>query len=150
PRCGAAAQSDRFVDGGVFDNTPLRLAVTTVARGLQASGGTLSWTPVPARSAKPGAVMFLSVDKDNTPFAPLAAPSGDTNPAALGLLATFASTGGNAAMAKERYTLAEENPDATIEITPRALPSPSEHLAHFFGSSTGVSASSTSTWGCTT
>jgi len=48
PECMAdQAQTLLFIDGGVFDNQPLRLAVQLAQRGLVQEGGLSRWRPVP-------------------------------------------------------------------------------------------------------
>jgi predicted acylesterase/phospholipase RssA len=135
PTCGAAASSARFTDGGIFDNTPLRLAHFTARRGLQLVGGALRWKRIPAGSDNELAdrVGFVFVDKDNAAYPAPPDVDNEDKRTAIGFLTTFLSTAVQQAMSKELYTLAEERADAMIAITSRSLPSASGHLANFFG-----------------
>ncbi|TSC31684.1 patatin-like phospholipase family protein [Corallococcus sp. Z5C101001] len=133
------ARSDLFIDGGVFDNTPLRLAVGLARDGLrEAPNGRLEWRPVPRPDVHttPGGITFAFIDPDATeyPVAP-PAPTGtapESLPAILAeVLAAFVDT----ARSKELALLLEEEPEIARRLTlpRRHFPAAGAPLFAFLG-----------------
>ncbi|RKG78775.1 patatin-like phospholipase family protein [Corallococcus exercitus] len=135
----ADARRELFIDGGVFDNTPLRLAVGLARDGLrETADGKLAWRPVPqpdVRTTPPG-IAFAFIDPDATEY-PVAPPAqADASPTSLpatlaGLLATFVDT----ARSKELAMLLEEEPEIAQRLTlpRRHFPAAGAPLFAFLG-----------------
>ncbi|RKH49223.1 patatin-like phospholipase family protein [Corallococcus interemptor] len=133
------AKRDLFIDGGVFDNTPLRLAVGLARDGLrETADGKLEWRPIPqpdTRTTPPG-IAFAFIDPDATEY-PVAPPAqADASPTSLpatlaGLLATFVDT----ARSKELAMLLEEEPEIAKRLTlpRRHFPAAGAPLFAFLG-----------------
>ncbi|WP_224242664.1 patatin-like phospholipase family protein [Hyalangium gracile] len=134
------AYSADYVDGGIFDNTPLRLAVGLARDGLApgADGGPPRWRDVPEPGARrsPTDVAFTFVDPFATeyPSAPgLQLPS-EAAPLPQ-LLGGVASAFVNTARAKELALLLEEEPEIAQHMVQqrRHFPAASDPLTAFFG-----------------
>ncbi len=133
------ARSAPYVDGGVFDNAPLRLAVTLARTGLrELPGGRPGWreAPEPEVRLAPVHVSFTFVDPSATeyPAAP-SPPTGPTEPS-LGrelasILASFVAT----ARSKELAVLLEEHPEIAdrILLPRRRFPAAGAPLLAFLG-----------------
>lgn len=124
--------TEDFIDGGVFDNTPLRLADSLSTR-LDSVG---AWRN-PGEQAPPGATRFqggfLFIDPDTAAY-PLppetaVAPNLPLIPQIGSFLSNFIAT----ARSKELYTLIQERPDIDVALSRRHFPTASGHLANFFG-----------------
>jgi hypothetical protein len=139
PFCPAAsARPALFIDGGVFDNTPLRLAAWLAAAGLRpGSGGQLAWQDDAAflETRPPDDVVFGFLSADARAY-----PSGEERraspaasvPSLLGEeLATFVET----ARTRELGNLVSEFPHVAegIIYPQRHFPAASEPLYAFFG-----------------
>jgi hypothetical protein len=135
--CGEKAIfSESFIDGGVFDNTPLRLAHKLTGY-LTPSG---AWRdpeqPAPALTpaTAPKKVGFLFIDPDTTAYpAADVTSSADKGMSVLPLGANFIQNFVATARSKELYTLIEEQPNLDVVLTRRYFPTASGHLANFFG-----------------
>jgi hypothetical protein len=135
----AAAVTALFVDGGVFDNSPLRLAATYAAGGLvRSSGERLHWSAGPRLSetrAPPNDVSFgfLSADAAAFPDQSEADALGDQSivPLLLRELGGFV----NSARSRELYLLVQDYPE-TVEklVYPRRhFPAASSPMYAFYG-----------------
>jgi predicted acylesterase/phospholipase RssA len=130
---------DLFIDGGVFDNNPLRLAYLVAENRLQpdASGRSV-WRDV--NTTEPGkpnhAVRHLYLDPDTTAYPPEA--RADRDERSEGLLGAIFKLGGGfieTARAKELANLAAERKDLALRmrLTVSQYPMASEHLNAFVG-----------------
>ncbi|MCE9669814.1 patatin-like phospholipase family protein [Myxococcus stipitatus] len=133
------ARTDLFIDGGVFDNTPLRLAVGLARDGLrETSDGRLEWSASPRHETRstPSTIAFAFIDPDATEYpVPPSAPARaqeDSLPATLSaLLAAFVDT----ARSKELALLLEEEPEIArrLALPRRHFPAASAPLFAFLG-----------------
>ena len=134
----AEARTAQYLDGGVFDNAPLRLAVSLARSGLvQLPGGRLGWREVPDAAARdvPARVSFTFVDPAATEYPAPAAPA-EREEASLGrelagILASFVAT----ARSKELAVLLEEHPEIAdrILVPRRRFPAAGGPLLAFLG-----------------
>jgi hypothetical protein len=139
PGCPEAdARSDLFVDGGVFDNTPVRLARDTSAAGLRVEGGKARWADRPRVSQRgaPGAMVFAYVSPDVRTFPPPSKEHAGQTPKSI--LAVAARVGGafyDSARAKNLLYVHDEDPEFfdRLAIAERHLPAASSPMGAFFG-----------------
>jgi predicted acylesterase/phospholipase RssA len=135
-----SASTALFVDGGVFDNSPLRLAATFAAGGLhRVQDGSMRWKDAP-RLQDPGAppremaFAFLSADAAAFPDQ-LASPAASGDPSLLPLL--FKELGGfvNSARSRELNLLIQDYPEtaANLIYPRRHFPAASSPMYAFFG-----------------
>ena len=140
PRCPAStAVRDRFLDGGVLDNTPLRSAVRLARAGLrEAPDGASRWEDAPRLGSgsapddllhayvSPAVIGYPAEDQPRKPDGP---------PAMLDHLSQVASAFVEAAFAKNLLTLLEDDPavGARVAVPVRSLPAAGSPLAAFFG-----------------
>ncbi|HET8540333.1 MAG TPA: patatin-like phospholipase family protein [Anaeromyxobacter sp.] len=139
-RCPAeAARADLFVDGGVFDNTPVRLATRLAAAGLRVdAAGAARWLDAPDLSKRdlPRSLVLAYVSTDAQTFPE---PTQETKPAKLeSLLAVTAQVGGSfltTARAKNLLYVHDDAPDVfeQLLVPERHLPAASAPLGAFFG-----------------
>lgn len=129
-----------FIDGGVLDNSPLRLMARTVAGGLRVSGGKdYVWADTPHGDDDPAAqerARFLFVSPDAADYPIYDALGRETEPGStLDLLKQIAATFVGTARTKELYTLLEERPELRdrIMLPRRHFPTASGLLSAFFG-----------------
>ncbi len=134
----SAARSDPFVDGGVFDNTPVRLASKLAAAGLQLGEGQARWLDRPdlGHGEIPGKMIFTYVSTDVRTF-PAAdrAAAGKIPATLLGIVGDVGGSFYDSARAKNLLYVAEEDPvffDRLV-IPERHLPAASSPLGAFFG-----------------
>lgn len=138
--CRVPEYLDLFVDGGVFDNNPLRLAYNVSESRLTRDGvgGRAKWRELfepPASETHPD-VLHLYLDPDTSAY-----PPEDTASEAAGdkgLIAQFFKLGGGfveSARAKELSALAEERKELAqrMKLTVSQYPKASEHLSAFVG-----------------
>ncbi|MDP1827428.1 MAG: patatin-like phospholipase family protein [Archangium sp.] len=138
-RCVVPDFKDLFVDGGVFDNNPLRLAWTLADRRLvRSSEGRFFWADprTPADATLQPAVRYLYLDPDTEVFPP-EPPIVDPTPEA-GFLSRVLSMSGDmveSAQARELGQLVNERADLTgrLHLPMNNLPKASEHLWAFIG-----------------
>ena len=128
-----------YVDGGVFDNAPLRLAVGLARTGLrQLPGGRVEWrdVPDPALRLTPLEVSFTFVDPSATeyPAVPLA-PGGRGRPSLTRELSGIVAAFVNTARSKELAVLLEEHPEIAdrILVPRRRFPAAGAPLLAFLG-----------------
>jgi len=137
--CGAAeATTARYVDGGIFDNAPVRLAVAIARTGLaQGADGGLDWRPAPDPGQRqvPEDLVFSFLDPEATEYPPArveAASRGDSITAELaGLLSGVVDS----ARAKELSLLLEEEPAIAgrVLLPRRHFPAASAPVFAFLG-----------------
>lgn len=134
----ASASTDLFVDGGVFDNTPVRLASKTAAAGLQPGEGAARWLDRPdvGRREVPKKMVFNYVSTDVRTFP--AADREATKKVPVSLLGVAGEVGASfydSARAKNLLYVAEEDPEFfdRLVIPERHLPAASSPLGAFFG-----------------
>ena len=134
------ATSALFVDGGVFDNSPLRLAATFAAGGLtQSPVGSMRWKDSP-NLQDPGApsrdltFAFLSADAAAFPDQ-TASPSASGDPSLLPLLIKELGGFVYSARSRELYLLIQEFPEiaANLVYPRRHFPAASSPMYAFFG-----------------
>ncbi|MEI7703762.1 MAG: patatin-like phospholipase family protein [Deltaproteobacteria bacterium] len=135
----ASATTTLFVDGGVFDNSPLRLAATYAAGGLsRVRGQELTWSPGPRLSVSHGppsdvAFAFLSADAAAFPDQSESDSGGDKSllPLLLREMGGFV----NSARSRELYLLVEDYPETADNlIFPRRhFPAASSPMYAFYG-----------------
>lgn len=140
PSCPAArAAAAPFIDGGVFDNTPLRLAAWLARAGLrEVPGEGTAWLDQ-ARAAgadvpEPLHFVFLSPDVSAYPVRQEAFQLDPATPLSR-LLGQEAASFLVTARAKNLYTLQEEMPEIAGHVLApaRRVPAASSPLAAFFG-----------------
>src|SRR5262249_39198798 len=119
PTCPRPDHDDDFIDGGVFDNKPLGLAVRLATLGLRRNGGgQLGWRdPATGTSDDPGlprgAIRYVYLDPDNTAYPNPILPThgGGFGPKLLlQTVARLAEAFVSTSRGKELYTLAQTNP----------------------------------------
>jgi predicted acylesterase/phospholipase RssA len=136
----SAATSALFVDGGVFDNSPLRLAATLAAGGMtRARDGSVTWKDAP-RLHDPGSpppdISFAFISADAAAFPDQLASSDDTaDPALLPLLVKEMGGFVSSARSHALYLLLQEYPDAAANLVypRRHFPAASSPMYAFFG-----------------
>jgi hypothetical protein len=140
PSCSLANSIEGlFIDGGVLDNSPLRLAARTMGGGLrkQPQGG-YAWLDAPNfdHFEMPTRARFLFVTPDAADYPMYDELGRERVPESMSgmvkqLLATFVST----SRTKELYTLLEERPELRdrIFVPRRHFPTASGLLSAFFG-----------------
>lgn len=128
-----------FVDGGLFDNTPLALAVTTARAGLRETGdGRVRWVDRAdaSKGGLPPQLVFMFVETD---VAGYPVPEKKANIGTKSSLVTLLGQVSGAFMATARtknlYTLVEQIPSATEQIraTARHFPAASSPMMAFLG-----------------
>jgi hypothetical protein len=131
-------QWDLFVDGGILDNAPLRLAARLAGGGLRPEGSGPRWEDAPSfgRFTLPRDALFVYVSPE-IPAWPGERPVEDEGaPVSLTpLLGRLADGFVSTARAKELLTLAEEHPEIGLRtIAPRRhFPAASRPLSAFLG-----------------
>jgi len=132
------ARVDLFVDGGVFDNTPVRVAMRLAGAGLRVDGAEARWLDAPDLSARelPRSLVLAYVSTEARTFP---APTAQAAPAELDtLLAVTAQVGGSffaTARAKNLLYVHDDSPGVfeQLLIPERHLPAASSPLGAFFG-----------------
>ena len=134
-------QLAQFIDGGVFDNSPLRLNYRVVQRGLRsAAGGRLHWLdPTATDHSKPPPVRYSYVDPATGDFPVLDVEDEDAPASnALDLLGGIGSSFIETSRRRELLALLEDTNAVhslaeTIGVTQNQLPTISSQLGAFFG-----------------
>jgi predicted acylesterase/phospholipase RssA len=135
----AAATTNLFVDGGVFDNSPLRLAATYAAGGLSVSPGRgLRWNNGPRLSASrapPAEVAFAFLSADAAAFPDQTASDSEGDPSLLPLLLREMGGFVNSARSRELFLLIQDYPETAENlIFPRRhFPAASSPMYAFYG-----------------
>jgi predicted acylesterase/phospholipase RssA len=138
-RCEVPDFTDLFVDGGVFDNNPLRLAWNIADhRLLRLAGGRFAWADprTTTEETQQPAVQYLYLDPDTRVF-PAEPPLPNTSPE-TGFLSRVLPMSGEmveSAQARELGQLVNERADlsARLHLAMGNLPKASEHLFAFIG-----------------
>ncbi|MCK6546532.1 patatin-like phospholipase family protein [Myxococcota bacterium] len=135
PTCTGATSRARFLDGGVFDNNPLRLAHALVDRGLVVGERGVSWRPRPSGGeGAPPDVLYVYLDPSTTAYPALEEARGDTHDL-VSLLGLFSRELVATARAHELATLVESS-DALrgrVRLTETNYPLVSAELGAFLG-----------------
>lgn len=142
PYCSEPDHRDLFIDGGVFENYPLRLAETVASDGLRSNQRgesywrdlTQSETDAQRRRSPP--VFFAYVDPFNPSYPPMVDSSTvSKNDSLLGLLGSFSSEFVATARGKELYGAVESDPNLAdhLFISTTTYPTASEPLGAFLG-----------------
>jgi len=133
------AKAELFVDGGLFDNTPVRMATRIAAAGLRADGaGGARWIDAPdltARNPLPFlAVAYLSTEAHTFPEA-IDEPGADEIKTLLGVTMQVATSFLSTARAKNLLYVQDDTPEIfeDLIIPERHLPAASSPLGAFFG-----------------
>jgi predicted acylesterase/phospholipase RssA len=136
------SHEDLFLDGGVFDNEPIRLAIRTAARGLvKTSDGHFVWSALPKiqRQFPPAEVEFRALDISTKTYPEEdVADSKEKGTAAdplLDFLKKFATDFISTIRAQQLYSVLEENPAIPNSIFSfkNHFPLISEPAVAFFG-----------------
>lgn len=139
-RCPATeAPTELFLDGGMLDNTPLRLAVRLARAGLrEGAGGGSGWSDTPrlAGGEFPAPTLFAYVSPGviDYPGEELPRPA-TARPQILDHLSRVAGAFVDAALVRNLLTLVEDDPaiGARVAVPVRSLPAAGSPLASFFG-----------------
>lgn len=137
--CPTPERSDLFIDGGVFDNTPLRWSNTLSELGLRRSGEGAYWRDL---SAPPGddpvePSLLLSIDPSRLSY-PDARSDRQAGPAVRTFFDLFEQLVGDfvvTARAKELYALVQESQSLSerIQLSTGNYPKASDDLYAFMG-----------------
>ncbi len=139
--CKLPSRHDLFVDGGVFDNNPLRLAAEIASYGLvYDEHGRGAWTDLKLgefEDLRPiyEDLIYQYLDPDTTSYPDMEWTSTEGEPSTLGFLGALLGELVGTARSKELYTLAEEHPEVLrrLFVTHRNFPTMSGLLAAFLG-----------------
>ncbi|MGC4000789.1 MAG: patatin-like phospholipase family protein [Anaeromyxobacter sp.] len=137
--CSAAeAVTDRYVDGGVFDNGPVRLAVGIARAGLAPDvAGGLAWRPAPdpAERDVPRGVLFAFFDPEATEYPAIRPEPAPTEESLARVLGRLAAGVIDTARTKELALLVEEHPAIADQLVlpRRHLPAASAPVFAFLG-----------------
>lgn len=140
--CAAAdAETAAFIDGGVFDNSPLRLAYRVAARGLDAPAGAaprwrdLDREPGDTALADPAHIVYVNPSRTLLPDPPAAPTAAPAEPSLLAMLSQKLGDFIETARSRELFALFEERPEVADRIlaTSRRFPTASGHLSAFLG-----------------
>ncbi len=136
--CESVDGFDLFVDGGVFDNSPLGLAESLVRRHLVAARGkdAPAWgdrnhgAPPPSNR-----VNFTYIDPDTAAYPEHSAPEDAISASLVRAVARLAASFVATARGKELYAMVERRSggETTVHSTARHFPTPSALILAFFG-----------------
>ncbi len=140
--CETPTHTDTFVDGGVYDNNPLRLALHLERRGLEVTPqGQIRWRPAELAPdeqefARYNGTSYLYVDQDT--FAYPSEPPRVRAPKQLQLLEQLQVQASNfveTARARELFALVNEDPTLgeRMRLTTANFPTVSAHIGAFMG-----------------
>lgn len=139
PICDAPERTEAFIDGGVYDNNPLRLAYNVARQGLRyQEDGDVFWrdpTEPPDKDPPYREMEFLYLDPD-TPAYPVLPPVEDANShelvsQAVDLVQSFVNT----SRSRELYELvrSENELEGRMRLSKVHYPTASDHLYAFVG-----------------
>jgi predicted acylesterase/phospholipase RssA len=126
----------KFIDGGVFDNAPLRLAADLACNGLVEDRGGVHWASLPhwkERNPIVDSMLFVYISQNNTLFPQSRRPQRETD---VSLISTLLSVSGNilnSAHSKELRAIVERFPQFRPYLTGSYAPSMSGYLVDFLG-----------------
>jgi hypothetical protein len=135
----ASAQRALFVDGGIMDLQPLRLASTLLRSGLERkASGELSVRQRPDRTLQgvPPRTLFVYVDSDSVDYPMRALANQSPVPDdAFGLMGQLFGEFVATSRAKEHMVLLEEEPEVAqaVRVARSYYPTIGGHLMKFFG-----------------
>ncbi|HET9551991.1 MAG TPA: patatin-like phospholipase family protein [Anaeromyxobacteraceae bacterium] len=136
----AEATIAAYLDGGIFDNAPLRMAVGIARAGLAPADGDprrLEWRSVPDAPAAsaPDGLDFAYVNPDAAEYPSRHAERKVEDPSLVGELEGLAGALIDTARSKELDTLVEEHPDIAdrLLLPRRQFPAASAPLFAFLG-----------------
>jgi len=143
PSCAPTdAETARFIDGGVFDNSPLRLAYRVASRGLAeteqlALGARWRDLSLEVGGGIPDNARLYYVNPSRTllPTAPIEAERAANDPSLVRMLGNKLGDFIETARSRELFALFEEHPEvaSVVQATSRRFPTASGHLAAFMG-----------------
>ncbi len=139
--CALPSRHDPFLDGGVFDNNPLRLAADVASYGLVIDENARGvWTDLQLGEfddLRPiyEDLIYQYLDPDTTSYPELEWMSDEEEPSTLGFLGALLGELVSTARAKELYTLAQEQPELLrrLFVTHRNFPTMGGLLGAFLG-----------------
>lgn len=128
-----------FVDGGVLDNNPLKLAYKIAAKGLEQQGNAMGWKKKPSTvegDIPPRSLYFMYLDPDQSIY-PRHAPFREAK-GSRPLLETYSGFAMDfvaAARSEELNALVEDVPSMSrrVGLTANYFPLMSDYLSAFFG-----------------
>jgi hypothetical protein len=134
-------ESDLFIDGGVFDNSPLRLNYREVKRALRmGEDGRVRWLSYgDPRAGNPPAVRFAYIDPAASAYPALdEVEKEEAPPSALGTTFELATNFIDTSRRRELLALLEETGHEVelgeqMQLTQNQLPTISSQLGAFFG-----------------
>jgi hypothetical protein len=135
---GSNAQVDEFVDGGVFDNQPLRLAFRIASAGLRKNEQNIyQWIDKPShkKSIPPTNLLYTYVDLSARAYPVASEKFSGNDSSLLGFIGESIAGFVGSSRSKEIYTLLEGSPEVKEKMrsTLNYYPRISEHLGAFFG-----------------
>ncbi|MGB5809161.1 MAG: patatin-like phospholipase family protein [Polyangiales bacterium] len=139
--CTSPTESEPFIDGGVFDNNPLRLAADVARYGLVLGDeGHGVWSEIrvdglPDLRPVYEDTIYAYLDTDTTAYPQPSMMSTEDQSSTLSFVLSILNEFVTTARAKELYTLAEENPRLLrrLFVTHRNFPTMSGLLGAFLG-----------------
>lgn len=138
--CAEPTETALFIDGGVFDNNPLRLAYNAAKSGLRRHDGKTGWRDLTDKKdlGQPADMTYVYVDPDTTSYPPLEDASSEGTGPTTGLLAVILDMSQNlvsTARAKELYSLLEQSVSlhGRMNLTVANYPMASSPLGAFMG-----------------
>ncbi len=138
--CKGRPRADQFVDGGVFDNNPLRLANQIVVSGLRRDAqGHGRWRDLRERydpGAPPEGLTFVYLDPSTKAYPPWEQERPSIrHPTLLRFAETLAAEWVASARAKELFAATQEQPDlgSRMRLTESHYPMASDHIYAFLG-----------------
>lgn len=113
------AQTSLFMDGGVFDNQPLRLAVQLAQQGVVGTGAARRFADAPSavRRELRDDLLFVYVDPAVEVLPTVEATEGPPDDSTLAYLLYLFEQMVDSSRSKELQVLLEDNPDVTKQIT---------------------------------
>lgn len=138
--CTSPTRHEPFIDGGVFDDNPLRLAARLANLGLRVDdNGRGMWRDlgpvVDDTRVRYEKIIYQYLDPDTTSYPTPEAMTAQDEVSTLSFLSGLLGDLITTARAKELYTLAEEQPDLVKQlfVTHRNFPTMSGLLVAFLG-----------------
>jgi predicted acylesterase/phospholipase RssA len=113
------AEISLFMDGGVFDNQPLRLAVQLAQQGLTGTGATRRFADAPSGelSELRDDLLFVYVDPAIEVLPTVDAAEGPSDVSTISYLVYLLEQLVESSRSKELQVLLEDDPDVTAQIT---------------------------------